>query len=102
MHRTSRNIARPSGVEKQHHKRHTKSKDTRAKNIRLKTVRDVTKVVRGVMGIQGGGDAGVHPGDLFGGEARASTLGVSQGIVRDRPAWSDRPATAMQTFHFNI
>ena len=101
MHRTSHNTARPSGVEKQHHRRHTKSKDTRASNIRFKTVRDVTQVVRGVLGIQGG-DAGVHPGGLPGGEARASTLGVSQGIVRDRPAWRDRPATAMQTFHFNI
>ena len=101
MHRTSHNTARPSGGEKQHHRRHTKSKDTRAKNIRLKTVRDVTQVVRGVLWIQGG-EAGVHPGSLPGGEARASTLGVSHGIVMDRPAWRDRPATAMQTFHFKI
>ena len=71
------------------------------KYIRLKTVRDVTQVVREVLGVQGG-DAGVHPGDLAGVEARASTLGVSQDIVRDRPAWRDRPATAIQTFHFNF
>ena len=85
MHRTSHNDACTSGVEKQHHRRHTKSKEARAKTIRLKTVRDVTQVVRGILGIQGGGGAGVHPGNLPGGEARAPTLGVSQGIVRDRP-----------------
>ena len=101
MHRTSHNTARPSEFEKQHNRMHTQLKDTRAKNIRLETVRDVTRVVRGILGIQGG-EAGVHPGGLPVGEARASTLGVYQGIVRDRPAWRDRPATAMQTFHFNI
>ena len=44
-------------------------------NIRLKTVRDVTQVVRGVLGIQGGW------------ETRASTLGVSLGARRGRPPW---------------
>ena len=72
------------------------------KQIDSKNFRDVTQLVRGAPGDSGEGDAGVHPGGLPGGEARASTLGVSQGIVRDRPAWRDRPATAMQTFHFNI
>ncbi len=43
------------------------------KNIRLKTVRDVTHVFREVLGIQGG-DAGVHPG-------------VSLGARRGRPPW---------------
>ena len=84
MHRTSHSTARPSGVEKQHHKKHTRSKDTRAENIRLKTARGVTQVVRGVLGIQGG-EAGVHPGGLPGGEARASTLGVSQGDRQRSP-----------------
>ena len=60
-----------------------KIKGHKGKNIRLKTVRDVTQVVRGVLVIQGGGHAGVRPGGLSGGEAPASTLGVSQGIVRD-------------------
>ena len=44
------------------------------KNIRLKTVRDVTQVVRGVLEIQGR-------------ETRASTLGVSLGARRGRPPW---------------
>jgi hypothetical protein len=101
MHHTSHNTARQSGVEKQHHRRHTKSKDTRAKNIRLKTFRDVTQVVRGSWGFRGETRASTL-GGLPGGEARASTLSVSQGIVRDRPAWRDRPTTAMPDFHFNI
>ena len=43
------------------------------KYIRLKTVRDVTQVVRGSWG--------------FRGETRASTLGVSLGARRGRPPW---------------
>jgi hypothetical protein len=70
-------------------------------NIRLTTVRDVTQVVWGVLGIHGGWETRASTLGVPGGEARASTLGVSLGIVRDRPAWRDRHATVIQTSHFN-